>query len=171
MLDFENIKLFEENRRKSMYFTMYFAVIIAVCLMFIVIFRASVTNGSSMYPTLEDGELLISMPTYLKSYGRGDIVIINSEKLDEKIIKRVIAVEGDTIKITEDGAVFINGEQLEESYLNYVPDDYKSPVVYGKVPENCVFVMGDNRSVSNDSRYFGFVQESEITSVLLTGLK
>ena len=71
-------------------------------------------EGSSMYPTLKSGDVLIA--NKLKTVERGDIVIIKDEKPDEWLIKRVIAMEGDTVEIKA-GSVFVNGKKLNEPYI------------------------------------------------------
>lgn len=84
-------------------------------------------------------------------------------------IKRVIAVAGDTIEITEEGAVYLNGEVLNEEYL---PEGTLTPITgefYSlEVPEGCVFVMGDNRAVSQDSRNFGVIPEEMVEGIVNT---
>lgn len=82
-------------------------------------------------------------------------------------IKRVIALPGEHIKI-EDGKVYINGEELEEDYLQEnVTTTLTGPYIDLTVPEGCVFVMGDNRSQSSDSREFGCIPLSKIESKVL----
>ena len=141
-------------------------------------FRSITVSGPSMLDTLEDGDKVVAS-NFFYTPEFGDIVIIQANKLKndvtnmwgEPIIKRVIAVEGDTIRINFDkGEVYRNGELLEEDYIKdltfFRHDD--TWVESGKdyvVPENCVFVMGDNRAVSNDSRNLpqvGFVDNNLI---------
>lgn len=82
-------------------------------------------------------------------------------------IKRVIAVGGDTIEITEEGSVLLNGEVLEETYL---PEGTVTPITGAyyslEVPEDCVFVMGDNRAASRDSREFGVVPLERVEGIV-----
>lgn len=84
-------------------------------------------------------------------------------------IKRVIAVAGDTIKITEEGVVYLNGEVLKEEYL---PEGTLTPITgpyYSlQVPEGYVFVMGDNREVSQDSRNFGLIPLDKVEGIVNT---
>lgn len=81
----------------------------------------------------------------------------------ESYIKRVIALPGEHLTISEDGDVYINGEKLEESYLEEGLKTKRSGEYYDLVvPENCVFVMGDNREYSNDSRIFGCIPIDKI---------
>lgn len=118
-------------------------------------------DGHSMLDTLNDGEvMLVDRTAYLfRTPARGDIVICYypDEYYKEQNlayatrVKRVIAVGGDTIE-TRDGEVYINGERIDEPYLT--PDRIGGQYIRVQtVPEGCVYVLGDNRSVSRDSRY------------------
>lgn len=138
--------------------------LIAIALIFAFVMRTVGVDGDSMNYTLLHGDklLLSSYPTYIPE--RGDIVVIYRDN-DEPLIKRVIAVEGDTLDIDpHTGEVILNGEVLEEPYLEFefTPRvQFSGEVV---VPDGCIFVVGDNRPSSHDSRYddIGFVEVSEV---------
>ncbi|CAH0536208.1 Signal peptidase I (EC 3.4.21.89) [Oscillospiraceae bacterium] len=116
--------------------------------------------GSSMAPTLHNGEILVSVKT--KDFSSGDIIAFyHGNKL---LIKRYIAGPSDYVNIDEDGAVSVNGTLLDEPYLAekaYGEADIEFPY---QVPDQRYFVMGDNRSVSIDSRssIVGCIAEDQI---------
>lgn len=129
-----------------------FAIFIVI-LLFTFIFRIVQVDGPSMEDTLHDGDRLI-LTHFNYTPKRGDIVVLNSEGLNETIIKRVIAVGGDTVSIDFlKGEVTVNGEVLKENYikeLTYLEEGRAIKDV--TVGDGQVFVMGDNRNHSTDSR-------------------
>ncbi len=137
----------------------------AVILIFTFLLRVANVDGESMLPTLTNGDRLIVSHLFYEPKA-GDIVIVNSEKLNKAIVKRVIAVEGQSVKVDPAaGTVEVDGVILDEPYiLEATKEDegfHDYPVV---VPEGCVFVMGDNRMNSTDSRsqWVGFVEDDDI---------
>jgi signal peptidase I len=120
-------------------------------------------EGTSMMPSLDDQErIFVNKYVYrLEPIQRGDIVVFRYPRDPSKsFIKRVIALGGDRIRI-ESGAVFVNGEALDE---DYVPAAYADQRSYPEmvVPANSYFVLGDHRTMSNDSRDFGPVNTGYI---------
>lgn len=124
--------------------------LVMVAVLFAFFIRIVGVDGRSMNDTLADGDhLILSKAFYTPE--RGDIVVVTREG-NTPLIKRVIAIEGDTIEIDlQTHEVILNGEVLEEPYVHYdnLPYDMKGPVT---VPEGHVFVMGDHRDNSHDSR-------------------
>lgn len=125
--------------------------VVVSLILFKVIFGLAIVHGSSMEPNYHEGEVLV-FNRLDHSYERGDVIVLKSELLDDHnhqkhLIKRVIAVENDRVSIV-DGIVYINGEELYESYIN--PDHSNMPEQ--TIGKDQVFVLGDNRPNSNDSR-------------------
>ena len=129
---------------------------VAICIRTF-IFEPVQCIGISMYPTLVGGEgMFTEKLTYTVSAPqREDIIICRYPYHTEKCVKRVIAVPGDRISIS-DGAIYLNGERLDESaYWDGYIEDSDMPEV--TVPERSLFVVGDNRNHSGDSRHVGFI--------------
>jgi len=137
----------------------------AVILIFTFLLRVANVDGESMLPTLTEGDRLIVSHLFYEPKA-GDIVIVNSEKLNKAIVKRVIAVAGQSVEIDpEAGTVKVDGVILDEPYILEATNEdegyHDYPVT---VPPDCVFVMGDNRMNSTDSRseWVGFVEDEDI---------
>lgn len=117
--------------------------------------QRTVVSGSSMETTLTDGDNLIvdKLSYHFKDPERFDIVVFKFQHEENTYyIKRIIGLPGETVQIDEDGVIYINGEQLEESYGNEIMLDSglaEEPFVLG---EDEYFVLGDNRNGSSDSR-------------------
>src|SRR3954468_20435438 len=132
---------------------------------FIIIFlyQPVKVEGTSMMPSLEDQErIFVNKFVYrLEPIERGDVVVFRYTRDPSKsYIKRVIGMAGDQIRI-DNGQVYVNGKALDETY---VPSEYTDERSYPNivVPTHCYFVLGDHRSMSNDSRDFGAVNEGFI---------
>ncbi len=130
------------------------AVILSVVvLVFTFIVRVIGVDGQSMEPTLHDRDwMLISNLFYEPDYG--DIVVLTKQQfMDKPIVKRVIATEGQTIDIDfASGRVSVDGRVLDEPYINDLTTRQFDMQFPQTVPKGCVFVMGDNRNHSSDSR-------------------
>lgn len=116
--------------------------------------------GSSMTPTVDEGDIVVSVKG--GKYNTGDVVAFYYN--NKILVKRVIAQAGDWVDIKEDGTVYVNNEELQESYISekaFGDCDIRLPY---QVPEARIFVMGDHRSVSVDSRNtaIGCVAEEQI---------
>ena len=150
------------------------AIVVAGVIVFIIfhfLIRVVTVDGNSMRPTLEDGDRLIISNLFYEP-DNGDVVILSEETgLDEALVKRIIAVEGQTVDITENGEVMVDGKVISEPYIaELIDDQHRGDMTYPlTVPEGCVFVMGDNRNHSTDSRSsdIGMVEESEILGRVL----
>ncbi len=145
-------------------------VVVLSCIMLCknIFFFDILVIGDSMLSTLKEGEMgFATKDNFITNVNRGDIIIF--EKDDREIIKRVIAKENDHIRITNEG-IYINEELLVEEYvssenLNYsfIENSKFNDVI---LKENEYFVLGDNRLVSYDSRYYGPITEDMITGKL-----
>jgi len=153
----------------------------AILVVFNFIFSLSVVNGDSMYPTLNGDDRILALEVAYTPQ-RGDIVIIDNrtaglidengnvtekEALNCMISKRIVAVSGDTIDFDfENGTVTVNDEVLQESYINEPTTRNEEPAFEYPltIPEGYVFVLGDNRNISMDSRHsnIGLVPEDEV---------
>lgn len=153
-------------------------VLAVLTVIFVFFFRLVGVDGSSMYPTLVDHDYLILESNFLyHDVEVGDIVVLSVDCFENEgpIVKRVIATGGQTVDIDFDaGIVYVDGEIIDEPYI-FEPT-YRSYEEMGlsmqypvTVPEGSVFVMGDNRNHSADSRYSpcGCVEESRILGKVL----
>lgn len=163
----ENSDIVEENTKKQSSFKndvfewleIVVSAVVMLVILFTFVFKVVTINGNSMKNTLFNGQkLIISNINYTPK--RGDIVVISKEAnnnsdglIDESIIKRVIATEGQVVDIDfQKGIVFVDGVALSEPYVRTPTNlsyDIQFPVV---VKSGCVFVLGDNRNDSTDSR-------------------
>ena len=134
-------------------------VLVGVVLVFTFLGMVIGVSGTSMYPTLHHQDIMVIQRVGYTP-AQGDVVVLRKDSfLEEAIVKRVIAVAGQEVEIDYDAnTVYVDGVALDEPYINQEDEDVmveRSGMVYREftVPKGCVFVMGDNRNGSTDSRY------------------
>ena len=140
-----------ENKKKNDILS-YVIIILVVLIIRLFVATPVRVVGSSMDDTLKEGEILI-LEKFDKKFERFDIVVIKSD--NERIIKRIIGLPGESIKII-DGVIYINGEVLDDPYASSKTSDFSlSTFDLEVIPDDSYFVLGDNRFVSKDSRILG----------------
>lgn len=163
------------GRNKSKFNFVYMIIICLVVAKLITsfVFISVMVDGNSMNPTLQNGDKAITDGIFYKMFGidRFDIVILEEEGYNEKLVKRVIGLPGETIQY-EKGVLYVNGKEIDESFI---PDELAAQTTtpYGNdtfgytLKENEYYVVGDNRqkNKSVDSRYFGPIKKSQIKGV------
>lgn len=141
----------------------YIIILITVVIIRTYIVTPVEVVGSSMSPTLSDGEVLIlsKIDYKLNNINRYDIVVINTEK--KPIIKRVIGLPGESI-VYRDGNLYINNSIVEDTYADITNNFEINNLGYDKIPEDYYFVVGDNRNDSADSRLkeVGLINKKDI---------
>ncbi|HBM79488.1 MAG: signal peptidase I [Clostridiales bacterium] len=121
--------------------------------------RPTVVRGSSMQPTLYDRNIVVTQKN-IGSLKHGEVVIFDARPIDDELyIKRVIGLPGETVEI-KGGFVYVNNKKLDEPYLE--SDTRTDPDMKVIVPKGEVFVLGDNRLVSQDSRVIGTIPIKKI---------
>lgn len=148
------------------------SILFALCIVFICrqfIFTPITVQGESMLPTFDDNNrVIVSKTSHIERF---DMVVFHAPDAELNYIKRVIGVPGDQLEMIDD-VLYINGKAYEEPYvnrntnshINKVTGDFTLQELTGKkiVPKGYLFVLGDNRSKSNDSRIFGFISEDSM---------
>ena len=132
-------------------------LLMTVILVFLIFFRVIVVSGDSMYSTLWDGDYVLLLSNlFYQEPRQGDIVVVSKAAFDNghPIVKRVIATEGQRVDIDfMEGIVYVDGIALEEPYI-YSPTLQNEGTMFPVIVEDgCLFVLGDNRGVSMDSRH------------------
>lgn len=129
------------------------ALVICVIL-FVFFIRVIDVKGDSMLPTLQNGDKMLVSDLFYKPKA-GDVVVFKKDSYDpgRALVKRVIATEGQTVNIDfYNGIVYVDGEPIDEDYVNSLTTNQLDFIGPATVPKGCVFVMGDNRNASTDSR-------------------
>lgn len=163
MTETQTVKAKKSVGREILEWIMY--LVIAVILALIVrsfVFEPIRVDGESMLETLQDGEVMLTTKYdyLLGDPERFDVVICHYPNRTENFVKRIVGLPGDTIAI-EDGKLYVNGELHDESYITHHPNYTFAPYV---VKEGEYFVLGDNRSNSNDSHLIGTLTRDQIVS-------
>ena len=153
----ENAASEHEGKNVVLYYLHDFVTwLVGILLVFLLLFRVIVVSGPSMNQTLVHGDYLLLINNLLYAEPKqGDVVVAakDSFKNGEPIIKRVIATEGQWVDIDfEAGIVYVNGNAQAEPYVNTPTNLYEGVDFPLLVEEGCIFVMGDNRNESKDSR-------------------
>lgn len=160
----------KEAAKSTGYFWLQTAMVTLVCVLLVFTFLGQAISvvGSSMVPTLHEGDMMI-VRRIGYSPKNGDIVVLTQKGfMDEPIVKRVIAVGGQSVYIDYVASrVYVDGQPLDEPYINEVmlpPSSATMTISELTVPEGCLFVMGDNRNASTDSRdtRVGLVREGSL---------
>jgi len=135
-----------------------FTVLLTIFLLLVFVGRPYVVHGTSMFPTLHEGDRVFVVPYRGNTTpNRGDVVVLKDVAgLQELLIKRVVALDGDSLTVG-DGTVVVNGKYVHKS-TNHQP-----PAAYTMiVPDGQIYVMGDNEAYSYDSRAFGAVSMKDV---------
>ena len=140
----------------------YIIIILVVLFIKAFIVTPIKVNGESMYPTLEEGDIMILNKTanYFNKPERFDIVVVNMP--DEYLIKRVIGLPGEHIEY-KDNTLYVDGKKVKENFKHGVTDDFNiEELGSDTIPLNTYLVLGDNRENSLDSRELGFIREDQL---------
>lgn len=131
------------------------------------VFLIAQAQGNSMFPAVKDGDLMIGYRLE-REYSKGDVVIYEVD--GERRVGRVAALESDVITFSESGTIMVNGtaQTQEVVYPTYEKDGLEYPYT---VPEGCMFILGDYRTQSEDSRDFGAIPVKNVKSKVITVLR
>ena len=133
----------------------YIVIVVVVVLIRTFIITPVRVDGDSMKNTLKNGDILLLYK--LSSINRFDIIVLDEEKDNEKIIKRVIGMPGESVAIKK-GKIYINDKVIDDEYAYGETSDFDKVTL----ADDEYFILGDNRLISKDSRYFGPIKDNEI---------
>lgn len=160
----------ERKRRRRLRFLLhtiieFTAIIIIICGLFQIVLGIAPVEGNSMFPTLHDKDDVV-YNRLTQNFKRGEVIVIDMPG-DKQFVKRIVAVAGDTVNI-EGGELYVNGKTQNESWAmgktNIAEGFVEYPYI---VKDEEVFVLGDNRENSEDSRMFGAVRLDSIKGNLI----
>ena len=136
----------------------YIIIIVVVLLIKHYVITPIKVNGNSMNNTLKNKDIMIldKISYRFQEIERFDIVVI--KKGNDYLIKRVIGMPGETLEY-KNNKLYINGKNIDEKFIHEKTNDF---IMEDKIPDDCYFVVGDNRPVSNDSRYIGVINKKDI---------
>ncbi len=155
----------EKRKNRLIAFLELFLVIAAVFLIFCICMGVSVVKGDSMYPALHDQDIVLYQRIG-QEYQPGDIVVVQRPQ-GERFVKRIVALAGDTVSVQE-GKLYVNGSEEQTSSLMGDTDAMEGGVEYPfRLKDKEVFLLGDNREVSEDSRSFGAVKLEDIKGKII----
>ncbi len=174
MINYDHNKEIEIERRKPSeaifeWLEIFIISVAAVFILFSFVARIAVVEGNSMYPTLSNNDKLLVRQIFYTPK-QGDIIVCQSENygLDKPLVKRIIATEGQKVRLDrENWKIYVNGFPIDEPYLvigEGMMVDWQYDTDEIVIPEGHVFVMGDNRNNSLDSRFYdvGYIDERYI---------
>ncbi len=162
-------KIHEIKKERFIFFLIRLAfLLVFLWVLFGLLFGITTMKNNDMSPRISAGDLLFYYR--LEKPKSGDVVVL--QKAGEKYVGRVIAVGGDTVEITEDEKVKINGSKIVENDIFYDTPQYESDTVYPlTLNSGEYFILGDQRGNAKDSRYFGAVKDKEIKGRVITVLR
>lgn len=161
------------KKHKSKFNFVYMVIICLIIAKLITsfVFLSVMVDGSSMEPNLKEGDKAITDGLFYKVFGidRFDVVIVEHKLFEDKLVKRVVGLPGETIKY-EKGVLYVNGEMVEEDFISeevrlQTKTTYGNDTFEVRLGEDEYYVLGDNRGNSTDSRYFGKIKKSNIKGV------
>lgn len=160
-----------KKQKKDMSWTNFFLFLAAILLFRVFVLEPHSVSGSSMDNTFKNKDyVLVDKISYrFEAPQKGDVIVFNppaAAQNTERFIKRIIATPGDTIEVKEN-MTYINNQPLSEKFVTYTSTKTSAPIT---LKDNEYFVMGDNRNVSYDSRYWGPITKDEIQGRVLLRL-
>ena len=156
----------KQMRKYRAVITLEFVVlIILIMVLFYALMGISTVQGNSMYPILHSGEKVVYNQR-VSDYKAGDVIVLKRPD-GEEFVKRIVAVAGDTVNI-QNGKLYVNGaEEKQEGTLGETLTEENNQVSYPlTVGDDQIFVLGDNREVSDDSRAFGVVDMDDVKGIV-----